>query len=243
MLNSAPNFLARDWVKEDELKKSVLLLVQLAEAIFELRTIPGFTERISKARDNSLHDDEALESLWFEFFAPFLIQKSGHKVLNFVPETNTERTPDILIDFRSQLLPVEIKTKLEGANFSTRALSAPLGNACRQLPDSGPGAVCLLIPVSWTSDATFLRKAEQTINRVLLRNRNCNAVFVFWPIYATLPDGRYGFFWSFRPFTNRHPRYPVPKIVELITKFEPTDANLKPITNAVYLNRVSDEEC
>jgi hypothetical protein len=237
---SSPSFLGRDWNREDELRKSQLLLVQLAEAIFELRTVPGLAERIAKIRARSIDGSEALESLWFEFFVPFLIQKNGHKVLNFIPEIIEERTPDILIDFRSQLLPVEIKAKLEGANFSPRALSGPLGNACGQLPDTGPGVICLLIPFTWTTAAMFLQKAEDTINHALLRNRNCNAVFVWWPVYQVLQGGASGLFWNFRHFTNRHPRFPVPKITELIAKVELTDEMLEQTVKA-YLPRVSDE--
>lgn len=192
----------------------VTRVLELAEALHILKDVPGISKRVSDVKGKTL------ESLWFEYFVPFLIHEGGHQVIEFVPESSEEKRPDLIVKLRDQLIPVEIKAKQEGSAYSRRNLLTLLNKAFSQLPETGPGAIFLMVHSHWLQDEGFLREAEPTIKRALRRNRNCNAIFVFWPRNEGTSTGEFMYQWRFQHFVTWHPMGTVPYITDLIAKRE-----------------------
>jgi hypothetical protein len=206
------SFLRRPLVEPLERYLHVILVIELAEALHKLRAVPGIVERI---QDTAGH---TLEGLWFEFFVPYLIQDAGHRIVEFVPEDPEEKRPDLIVEFRDELIPIEVKAKGEKTEYSRQSLLSLPKKGFEQLPDSGPGVIFLMIHSHWLQDSEFLRQAEPAIERALRRNRNCNAIFVLWPVSDQISHEAFAYRWRFQHFVTRHPMYPVPRIVDLLEK-------------------------
>ena len=189
-------------------------VIELAEALHCLRTVPGLSHHVETARANTLNGQQ-LETVWFEFFVPYLIQGSGHKVVEFIVNDEHKR-PDIMVELYGHLAPVEIKAKLEGVRYTRRTLRQSITNACKQLPTSGPGMIFLLIHAHWLKDPKFTQQAESIIINALLDHKNCNAIFVYWPANIKLPSEGYAITWRFQYFPASAPTTPLQRVTELI---------------------------
>ena len=211
-------FMPKSWAEDIDMYKYVVRVIQLANFIHMVKDVPGIKEKIEEFKEKA----DPIESIWFETFIPSTIQNSGHQLLLFVPTDKLRKTPDAIIKFRDSQIPIEIKTNKFETAFSRRTLLNPLKDAFSQLPDAGPGVIFLMIPSEWINDSTFQQKAESVINRALERNRNCNAIFVYWPANFKLPTGEFAFTWRFQHFTNWTPMKPIRRIIDLIEKAEMT---------------------
>ncbi len=207
-------FLRRPMSDPLERYLQVTRVIELAEALHTLKDIPGISKRVGDV------EGKTLESLWFEYFVPYLIHKGGHQVIEFVPESFEEKRPDLIVRLRDQLIPVEIKAKQEESVYSRRNLLSLVNKGFSQLPETGPGVIFLMVHSHWLQDEVFLRQAEPTIKRALQRNRNCNAICVFWPCNERTSTGEFIYQWRFQHFVTWHPIHTVPKITALIPKRE-----------------------
>lgn len=191
---TSTNFVRRPLANELDRMWYVTRAVELAEALYCLRGVPGISQHVESCRLNTL-SGESLESAWFEFFVPYLIQKKGHGITSFISPDAAKKTSDVMVQFHGCLLPVEIKAKLEDNPYSRRSLSNSLKLASAQLPKQGPGVVFLMIHSHWMQNADFQRQAVGILQRALTRYRNCNAVYVLCPLMKKLPGGALAYPW------------------------------------------------
>ncbi len=232
---SAPdNFLSRNLESYDDRATSTILLVQLAEALYTLHDVPGFTHKLEDMKSNYSHG-EGLESLWFELIAPYIIRTDGNNIECFIGESRTEKRPDVLVNFRSQLLPLEIKAKLETTSFNNRAVNFPLNSACQQLPQTGPGIVFLLVPFEWANIVENISRIDHIAKKKLNDNRNCNAIFIWFQVRHHSQNEKYAISWHFRSHFSSHAKYPVPKLRELVKVSEVNSILLKSSHEITYL--------
>jgi hypothetical protein len=207
-------FLRRPMSDPLERHLQVTRVIELAEALHTLKDVPGISRRVRDV------EGKTLESLWFEYFVPYLVHKSGHQVIEFVPESSSEKRPDLVVQLRDEFIPVEIKAKQEVSAYSRRNVLNLLNKAFKQLPEIGPGVIFLMVHAHWLQDEGFLRQAEPIIKRALRRNRNCNAIFVFWPRNERTSTGEFIYQWRFQHFVTWHPMHTVPRITDLMAKRE-----------------------
>jgi hypothetical protein len=211
--NRADEFLPTQPANDLEASRYCTRIVQLADYIYGLRNVPGISLKIDEINKDPA---KSIESIWFEFFVPSLIDDSGSEILQFVPRQGT-KTPDLLVRFRADILAIEVKTKEADTPFSPRAINNSLRDAYQQLPQSGPGAIFLMVHPHWLVDDDFLNRAEAVFTRSLNRNRNCNAIFIYWPSDTQLPEDSYLSTWRFKCFSTWTPRTPIAKIHELVS--------------------------
>jgi len=208
------SFLRRPLSDEEQRFIYIGRVIELAEALHCLRTVPGLSQHVETARANTMNGQQ-LETVWFEFFVPYLIQGRGHKVVEFIVTDELKR-PDIMVNFYGQLASVEIKAKLEGVRYTRQTLQRSINNACQQLPASGPGVIFLLIHAHWLTNAQFIKQAESVIEKALLNHRNCNAIFVNWPANIKLPGDGYAITWRFQYFPASAPATPLQRVAEFV---------------------------
>jgi len=222
-VNIAPRVGARETFIRQPLSEEldrylyVMRVIELAEALFSLRRVPSLLEHVDECTKNTMRA-EGIQGAWFEFWVPYLIQASDHKIEEFIPSGSVDKTPDLFISYRDHRLAIEVKAKLEETPYSGRGLLRLMNKAFSQIPEHGPGVVFLMVPTQWLGDSRFQAKSEGVLERALTRNRNCNGLFVLWPLNEKLPTGEFLYSWRFRHFIATNPLCPIASVDELIAK-------------------------
>jgi hypothetical protein len=212
---TSAKFVRRPLTRELDRMWYVTRAVELAEALYCLKAVAGIEQRIESCRLNTLVG-ESLELAWFEFFVPYLIQKKGHRIIEFVSPSAAKKTWDLTVEFHGHLLPVEVKAKLEGTPYSRRSLSNSLRLAALHLPERGPGVAFIMIHSHWFLSADFQRRAIGILQDTLSRHRNCNAVYVLCPLTEKLPSGVLAYPWRARCVANPTAFEQVDEIQQLV---------------------------
>lgn len=147
-------FLNLDFSSDANREASVFRVVELAENLFNLQNIDGFSACIEQMRFGA----EKIESTCAELdFGRFLLihdvqfrflERSGSKGADY----------DYEIVYPDGIrVAAEAKCKFEGTDANPQSVKNSLKKARKQLPDSKPGIIFVKIPQNWFDDPAIMR--------------------------------------------------------------------------------------
>lgn len=189
----------------------------LAMRLYELQEAEGFSEALHRLRRASLRGAYA------EVLAVALLGRSQRTVRFIRANTGDGRNYDAEVDRAGQTIAVEVKAKEEQAGhsaFEPRSVENSLRKASRQLPEPGPGIICLHVPGSWGTDPIVWANLLATTTSWLHTGRRVNAVIFMYEARQQLPDGRGLVVTGFDFAVHADPKTHVPGVRDLITGFK-----------------------
>ena len=122
-----------------------LAVAFLAEATFNLQSVPGFSSWIEELRKANLAGAVA------EAEAAMMLAVQGHS-FEFVARSGLRRQDyDLRIALGSRVVSCEIKSRTDGTKIDVEGLRSVVADACKQLPSDVPCLVWIKLDSKWAT--------------------------------------------------------------------------------------------
>ena len=158
-------------------------LIDLADLLFNLQAVPGFSEKIDEFAKGGV------ESMLAELEGARQCLRVGWPV-TFVRKSNKARSYDLDVEIPGCVqVAVEVKVKLSAGPASASALVSRLSAARKQLPKDRPAVAFLRVPVEWMSSAAGQVAVEAALQQVFRNSTRPSAVVLHWEIFHGSDDG------------------------------------------------------
>jgi hypothetical protein len=142
-------FLSIDESDPHRREMSFFRVMDLSEVIYNLQSVPGFDECITRMRDGDIEGTYAE----LDFGRMLYLNKVSFRFV--VPQGIAGRDYDIEVEYPGNIVAsADAKCKIEATEFSENTIRNTLGKARKQLPDTMPGIVFVKVPPRWIADAT-----------------------------------------------------------------------------------------
>jgi len=169
-----------DWGRQEI---SFFRVMDLAEVIYNLQSVPGFDECITRMRDGDIEGTYAE----LDFGRMLILNQVPFRFV--VPQGTTGTDYDVEIVYPSGIIAcADAKCKIEGTEFSSNTMRNTLNKARKQLPDDRPGIVFIKVPPAWISDIGRVATMVNTAREFLRGTRRVVSV-KFYSSPIALADG------------------------------------------------------
>jgi hypothetical protein len=169
--NRKKGFLSIDESEPDRREISFFRVMDLAEVVYNLQSVPGFDECITRMRDGDI------EGTYAELDFGRMLHLNQVPFRFVVPQGATGRDYDIEIMYPDGVIAsADAKCKIEGTEFSENTIKNTLNKARKQLPDDMLGIVFVKLPPSWISDGDRVSTSLNTARDFLRGTRRVVSV-------------------------------------------------------------------
>jgi hypothetical protein len=156
-------FLSIDESDPHRQEMSFFRVMDLAEVIYNLQSVPGFDECITRMRDGDIEGTYAE----LDFGRMLYLNKIPFRFV--VPQGTTGLDYDIEVEYPNGVFATaDAKCKIESTDFSKNTIKNTLSKARKQLPDANPGIVFIKVPPRWIADPATV-EAMLDVARSFLR--------------------------------------------------------------------------
>jgi hypothetical protein len=151
----------------------------IAEALFSVQRVPNFGSFVDHARSRN-----DIQSVFSELLTADMVLRNA-RLPEFNPvKTNGAKSVDILVRHgASREIPVEIKSRMEGGDFSPSSFENTIKGAREQIPKASQGIVIVHVPESWGRDDTVLQLAGDEVDRAFRRSSRLRGVEMWWEVF------------------------------------------------------------
>lgn len=173
--STAPQYLRSHW-DSDTYHLHVGRMIDLAELLYNLQTIPGIHERFYELLTAPKQiEDKLFELQGFKILClakiPFRVKPTGYECDFTLPD--------------GTMVHCEMKCKIETTKFSTNTIRNAFKIACKQLPKDKINIVFLKVPTDWLQDSeTFITFFDFLAKEVASRSSITEVV-----LYSHVPTG------------------------------------------------------
>jgi len=137
-------FLSIDESDTHRREMSFFRVMDLAEVIYNLQSVPGFDECITRMRDGDI------EGTYAELDFGRMLYLNQVPFRFVVPQGTTGFDYDIEVEYPNGIIAsADAKCKIESTDFSENSITNTLKKARKQLPDDSPGIVFVKVPPRW----------------------------------------------------------------------------------------------
>jgi len=158
--------------------------VDLAELLLNLSDVEGWDARVDSLRtsdvETALSELEGARLLHVHGYSFRFVRPSGHRGHDF----------DVEAQIDDQLIPCEMKAKLERGKPTPTSVRDTLAKARSQLPKSTPGVVFMKVPESWTTDVVAADAIKSGVRDALRNSTRLHVVFVHWEEWRLLSEAK-----------------------------------------------------
>lgn len=208
-LEKDAGFMKRALETEDERLKHVDRIIFLAEYVNRLRGVENFGDKLSDLRTKNL------EATFYELRVAVSLL-DGNRLVRFVAPSGVKGADyDLIACLDEKRINVELKCNVDEPEFEKSKIRNPLRKGARQLPDSGPGALFLMLRGDWIQLPQFRDHGDNVAAEILRNNSRVNAIFYTWETWSGGPPYKREI--RFHCTENQAPRCPVTGICSLMS--------------------------
>lgn len=179
-------YLRSGWANAVELQQHEIRVVQLAELLYNLQTVPGITHIYRRIISDPLQIEatvlelSGLSMLWRARIPFRIIHTGADQGLNYDCELTLPG---------GETAYCEMTCKVEGSSFDTERFRSKLNEERGQLPADRCGVIFLKIPDAWVVDLAIMRQLEPTITNFLAKTSRVADVVLYTDGIITAHDG------------------------------------------------------
>jgi hypothetical protein len=217
-VNVRREFLRTESIDHSDRFKHQDRVVHLAELLFNLRLVPGFSQKLVALQTAEL------ESLYSELEAAGLLIRSGIDFYFVVPTGELGEDYDVeIISSTTTHIPVELKTKVEDTKLSKNTLLSSLGSARKQMPSDRQGIVFVKIPEDWIRDQGIANIVKNALDEFFRNTSRVIAVVFRWEEWYSNEEGQRMRITKFRVERNEAQIKNNSPIMEVLESLEDTE--------------------
>lgn len=169
-------------------ERKSLRMFELAEIIFNLQMVEGFSECIERLKTG---DEDQIEATLAELEFAKLLYMHGLDFKFVVPEkASGGRNYDFEIRLKSHpIVCADAKCKLEATAVDAESVKNTLSKGRNQLPKDRPGIVYVKVPQHWFDDPSMAEELRR-VARDFLRSTERVVLVCFYLSHLTFDSGR-----------------------------------------------------